>query len=394
MLEITESTINCTVLFSNKMVMIGQLWLVMDLCRGGNLTTRKLNEPQVTVIAEQILRGVAYLHRRGICHRDIKQENILYEDTSAKSSIRLIDFGLTKAYNSTANNKDSLGAAYCLSPEIVAGKGSYTDKSDIWSIGVIVWIQLAGDYPFMKTDADLKDEAKRSKLVNANLMFGITWKGRGITEHAKNFVRGCLKKDPKERWSAIQALEYLQDEWIPALEEKEKLNKQLEKERLAALKVPTTPKRRTTANIEISEPSSVLDRTFSSKSRKDHLIFDPHLLDYIKRYVSYSLLKKTVLLTLANMIDRKEVSRLSEIFLLVDTEQTGTISRDELKEAFSKMNMQDIQDLSDEEMDRIFAGIDHDKSGQIHYAGVLCMMEFLVFFFSPFVVYLTTVQNS
>ncbi len=349
----------------------------MDLCQGGNLTTRKLNEPQVVVIAEQILRGVAYLHRRGICHRDLKQENILYEDTSSKSSIRLIDFGLTKAYNSTSK-KDSFGAAYCLSPEIVAGTAPYTDKSDVWSIGVIVWIQLAGDYPFMKTDADLKDEAQRSKLINANYTFGITWKGRGISEHAKSFVRGCLKKDPKERWSAIQALEFLQDEWIPALEEKEKISKELEKKRLATLKVPTV-KKRTTANIQISEPSSVLDGTFSSRSRKDSLIFDPHILDHIKRYVSYNLLKKTILLTLANMIDRKEVSHLSEIFLLVDTEQTGTISRDELKEAFRKMNVQEIQDLSDEEMDRIFSGMDHDKSGQLHYAGTIALLSFILF---------------
>ena len=67
----------------------GNIWLVMDLCTGGNLTTRKLNEPGVTAMGEQILRGICYLHRRGIAHRDLKLENILYEDSSVNSSIRL-----------------------------------------------------------------------------------------------------------------------------------------------------------------------------------------------------------------------------------------------------------------------------------------------------------------
>jgi len=350
-----------------------KLWLVMDLCQGGDLTSRKLNEPQVVVVAEQILRGVAYLHRRGICHRDLKQENILYEDNSSKSSIRLIDFGLTKSYDATSN-KGEMGAAYCLSPELASGTAPYTDKSDVWSIGVIIWIQLAGDYPFLRQATDLKDEAKLKKLVDANHTFGITWKGRGITEHAKIFVRGCLKKDPKDRWSAIQALAYLQDEWIAHLQEKEKIDNELIKERLAA--TPTSKiKRRTNMDIAIDdEPSSVLDNTFSSKNKKDKNIFDSQILSSIKRYVSYSLLKKTVLITVANMMDRKDAYHLSEIFLLVDTEQTGTISHDELKKALTKMHVRDLESLSDEEIENIFSGIDHDQSGQIHFAEFLAAL--------------------
>ena len=85
--------------------MIGNIWLVMDLCTGGNLKSRKLNEPETTRISEQILRGIAYLHRRGICHRDLKLENILYEDSTAGSSIRLIDFGLSETYDERFSKK-------------------------------------------------------------------------------------------------------------------------------------------------------------------------------------------------------------------------------------------------------------------------------------------------
>ena len=58
----------------------------MDLCTGGDLTTRKLNESEVVIVAEQILRGVVYLHRNGVCHQDLKLENI-YTSTVARTLV-------------------------------------------------------------------------------------------------------------------------------------------------------------------------------------------------------------------------------------------------------------------------------------------------------------------
>ena len=191
----------------------------MDLCTGGDLNSRKLNEQQVTVVAEQILRGVAYLHQRGICHRDLKMENILYESNEVNSSIRLIDFGLSYTYDIIDTKQKFMGAAYTLSPEVLAKK-PYTNKSDIWSIGVIIWKILSGDFPFIREYDDLKKEDAKKKLQNASHFFGITWKGRGITEEAKTFVKGCLKRDPDDRWSALDALTYMQDTWMPVIEKK------------------------------------------------------------------------------------------------------------------------------------------------------------------------------
>ena len=350
----------------------GKLWLVMDLCTGGNLTTRKLKEPQVTVVAEQILRGIAYLHRRGICHRDLKLENILYEDSSAHSSIRLIDFGLSQTYDlSHAKEGAGWGAAYCMSPEVAGNTAPYTEKSDVWSMGIMVWILLAGDFPFLKDREDLKDEKKKMKLVNAQFQFGITWRGRGITEFAKTFVKGCLKKNPEERWTAIEALEFLQDRWIPALEEQGRLEEELEAKRLAALPSPSSPKNKKYADSKTKHPSTVLENTHSSKIRKEYEIFDHDIVEDIMRFTSYGLLKKTALIALVNTMDRKDVGTLADVFLLVDTEQNGTISPDELKQAFKKM---DMPDMDDDLMAKIFAGIDHDQSGQIHYAEFLAAL--------------------
>ena len=342
----------------------------MDLCTGGNLTTRKLKEPEVTVVMEQILRGIAYLHRRGICHRDLKLENILYEDGSANSTIRLIDFGLSQTYELSDNGQK--GAAYCLSPEIAGRTGQYTEKSDVWSIGIIAWILLAGDYPFLRVFDDLKDEKAKKRLVDANFEFGITWRGRGITSEAKAFVSGCLAKDPTLRWSAIEALEYLQDQWIPKLEEKGALEVQMQEKRIAALPPQKKDaKKRKNPDIKIYDSSAVLENTLSSKTKKDNDIFDHDIMDDIMRFTESGLLKKTALIALANTMDRKDVGSLSELFLLLDTDQTGTISPDELKVALRKLNM---PNMDEGRMDTIFAGIDHDRSGQIHFAEFLAAL--------------------
>jgi calcium-dependent protein kinase len=313
------------------------------------------------------------MHVRGICHRDLKMENILYENSSKQSTIRLIDFGISQTYEKTEGERKPYGgAAYTLSPEVASG-GEYTSKSDVWSIGVIVWILLAGDYPFLKTEEDLKNDEKMQRLKAGNYSFGITWKGRGISDNAKLFVQGCLKKDPEKRWKAVEALEFLQDKWIATLEEKgEKELLQMEKdfEENPPRVDPRSPVRKY-SETKVKDPSAVLKQTYALKVKKKHEIFDHDIIADIRRFIDYGLLKKTVLLTMANMLDRQDVGRLQEAFLMADTTHSGTITMPELKNAFKKLN---IPDLDDDEMEKIFKGMDHDHSGQIHYAEFLAAL--------------------
>jgi len=312
-----------------------KIWMVMDLCNGGDLTTRKLNESQVVVVAEQILRGVVYLHRNNVCHQDLKLENILYEHSGKDATIRLIDFGISEKYDQLGNKTRSDVVAYTMSPEISSGSGSYTSKSDMWAIGVIVWVLLAGDYPFMRTNADLKNKASREALNNADYDYGITWRGRNITQQAKRFVAGCLRKKPDSRWSAQMALAHLKETWVPGLEERE----------------------------------SKLKHTKSSLSAESKEL--KINMDDIARFCESGLLKQTVLITMANTMDRSEVGELQNLFLLLDSEQTGTICMEELKEAFVQLGLPSIDDG---DLRKIFAVIDHDNTGQIHYAEFLAAL--------------------
>jgi len=327
-----------------------KIWLVTELCSGGDLTSRKIEEPRVTVVLEQILRAVAYMHRRGILHRDLKLENIMFENGNKDARIRLIDFGLSKTFDRAVQGRKAIGTAYTLSPEVARDEDAeYTDRTEVWSIGVIAWILLAGDFPFLKEEKDLSDKNKLNKLLNAQYSFGITWRGRGITEQGKEFCRRCLKLDPDSRWTVKEALEYVQNTWMPALEEE-------------------------AAKYEDKEVKRVLETATGTEGAHRKLSSDMDALgigaEDIEAFCKAGLLKKTILTTLAHTMDRADVAHLREVFLMADTEDTGTISLLELKEAFRKVDTE----IDDETIERMFAGIDQDKSGQIHYAEFLAAL--------------------
>mmetsp|Transcript_12801 Transcript_12801/g.19847 ORF Transcript_12801/g.19847 Transcript_12801/m.19847 type:complete len:409 (+) Transcript_12801:72-1298(+) len=289
------------------------------------------------------------MHKRGVYHRDLKMENVLYENSKYDASIRLIDFGLSQTYDRAQVSRKAIGTAYTLSPEIASGTATYTDKTDMWAVGVIAWILLAGDYPFVKEADDLEDKFKLNKLINARYSFGITWNGRGISEDARTFCEKCLKKNPNDRWSAKEALGFVQKTWLPTMEE-----------HVQALK------KHYGDDEDVKQREKSLENTITAKRRDDKLKEKSDEIDFndITRFCEYGSMKKTILTAMAHTIDRKDVSRLSEIFLEVDTEDVGTLSFKELQKAFKKIN----PSASEETMKKMFQGIDQDNSGQIHYA--------------------------
>lgn len=157
-----------------------KLWLVTELCSGGDLSARKLNEQDAKNVIEQILRALVYLHRMGIVHRDIKLENVLYENSAKGATVRLIDFGLSRTYDRAALATDYTRTPYTMSPETASsfssskdgrvGGEDITDKTDVWALGVVTFIVLSGEFPFIKTSADLKDKNLIDKLKRVSVL--------------------------------------------------------------------------------------------------------------------------------------------------------------------------------------------------------------------------------
>lgn len=129
-----------------------KLCIVMDYADGGDLATliRKLNgvqmdENRVLDLFVQICLAIKHVHDRKILHRDLKAQNIFL---MTNGTVRLGDFGIAKVLRSTRDNaKSMVGTPYYLSPEIVQNR-PYSFKSDIWSLGVLLYEMCALVPPF------------------------------------------------------------------------------------------------------------------------------------------------------------------------------------------------------------------------------------------------------
>ena len=100
-----------------------------------------------------------------------------------------MDYGLAQLKEEVAYG---VGTSLYSAPEILLGLGQYSNSVDVWSIGVIFFLMLTGEYPFPgKTVVEVieKIKQKRYKLMSTILLTGL----------AREFLKGCLRYDPKER---------------------------------------------------------------------------------------------------------------------------------------------------------------------------------------------------
>ena len=184
--------------------------IIMKYCTGGELFRKVQNEGPLTeqqsaTIIYQILHAISHCHSRGIVHRDIKAENILFHNKS-HDRINIIDFGLsTIAKNENGNMHTFVGTALYLSPEVLCGK--YDEKCDLWSIGVLLYFMLYGVFPFEDENDDKEKLFKKIKKEEPKYNLAHSC----VSRLAQNFLKKLLKKQPKERYGAQEALN---DPWI------------------------------------------------------------------------------------------------------------------------------------------------------------------------------------
>lgn len=88
-----------------------------------------------------MLEAISYIHEKGIIHRDLKPENILLLTDDKDSEIKIIDFGCGTKKNNNINA--FAGSAHYMAPEVVLEE-NYTEKCDIWSLGVILYTMSTG----------------------------------------------------------------------------------------------------------------------------------------------------------------------------------------------------------------------------------------------------------
>ena len=148
-----------------------------------------------------LLSGVAYLHANGIIHRDIKMENIKFSRANIFDNVKLIDFGSADAHpvGSGILHYELAGSPYYASPEMLDGKG-YTEKTDVWSCGIVFYHLLVGSFPF-----DAKTDLEVLHKVQCREVNFIGDKFRNFNHLTLKLLKGMLIKDPSQRMSAIEA---------------------------------------------------------------------------------------------------------------------------------------------------------------------------------------------
>ena len=131
----------------------------MENIPNGAFDKRFLSFPQsqYSTVLNQIISGIDFLHSNSIIHRDIKLENILYNEE--KGTIKIIDFGLSKVLFPSETTSECCGTVSYSAPEIIEGK-PYTKTVDIWSFGILAYIFKYKKKPFDNEEFD-KDTINR-----------------------------------------------------------------------------------------------------------------------------------------------------------------------------------------------------------------------------------------
>lgn len=185
------------------------IFLVMPLFAGGDLVDamnrrvrKRLSESEARLVVRQLLQALAYLHRRGIIHRDVKPENVLLHDSRDLGQVALGDFGFsTFAFKEVLTTP--CGTLAYIAPEVLRGTG-YNRAVDLWSLGVTMHMLLVGRVPLFSDDREQLIQlilGKPPDLAAADLC-------AAATPPALALLAQLLERDPERRVSAEQALSH------------------------------------------------------------------------------------------------------------------------------------------------------------------------------------------
>ena len=285
------------------------LYIVMEYLEGEPLFdylirhTPAITEKMVAEIMHQILSAIYFMHLNGIVHRDIKSENIVFNG----KNITVIDVGTSKIMTSESRLRDAKGTAFYMAPEVI--KGSYNEKCDIWSCGIVFYILLTGRPPFTV--------ASKTNVFNQilNLEFELPLnKITGVSKEALNLLHSMLEEKPENRIRAEDALRH----------------------------------------------------PFFDKRTQEH---SPQILvnvvQNMEAFMFKTKLQEAIFMYILNaLVSQNEKEEIIRTFKAMDVNNDGVLSKQELREGLINAGKM----LSDEEIDDIFIKIDIDGSGTISYS--------------------------
>jgi len=278
-------------------------------------------EKDMAKIIQQLLKALSFIHSKGIVHRDIKPENILFSNKKDYSTLKLIDFGLA----TTKRDRKTVGTPFFMSPEMI--KGDSCPKSDIWSVGIIVYYMLTEKLAFDENKPSNehnghhhnKEKTLFEKIQKDNYDINPLIEIK-CSDEAIDFVQNCLKKSVRERYDTQQCLNHA---WI---------------------------------------------KKYSSKNDSNILISKARdtLLDFVKK----TALQKEIYYFIAKISTENDLVKLKNFFNQLDRRSTGILSIDDIENGFKEIGIK----ITDSELKLIWEGLDFHKDGQVNYSEFLAAM--------------------
>ncbi|XP_015058992.1 calcium-dependent protein kinase 11-like [Solanum pennellii] len=284
--------------------------IVMEVCKGGELFDRivqkgHFSEKKAAQLMKTIVKVVEACHSLGVMHRDLKPENFLFDSSDEDAKLKATDFGLSIFYKPGQYFSDVVGSPYYVAPEVL--HKYYGPEIDVWSAGVILYILLCGVPPFWaETDNGIFKQILKGKIDFESE----PWPQ--ISDSAKDLVKKMLTRDPRARLTAHQVLCH---PWI------------------------------VDDNVAPDRPlgSAVLSR--------------------LKQFCDMNKLKKMALRVIAERLSEEEIGGLKQLFKMIDTDNSGTITYEELKHGLKRVG----SDLTESEIKALMSAADFDNNGTIDY---------------------------
>lgn len=155
----------------------------------------------------QMLRAIAWVHDCGLVHRNIKVSNFLFGGEGDNTLIKLTDFADAVALPSSSLLYEEVGSVKYMSVEMLSGAG-YTERTDVWSFGVLAYALLFGEFPYGSREANsaaIKETILRQTAEPRFIHVPSGDKAGEFLGPAARFCRMLLRRNPDIRCSAIEA---------------------------------------------------------------------------------------------------------------------------------------------------------------------------------------------
>ena len=156
----------------------------------------KISEPTAKIIFKQIIKGLQYIHKKKIVHRDIKLDNVLIDLTN---TVKICDFGVCRILQPGDVMYEHCGTPAYIAPEIFKDEGYEGFSCDIWSAGVTLYYMLAGVQPF---------KANKIEDLKEIILKGVFEPIEEVSKEANDLIKGMLELNPSKRFTVEDVLKH------------------------------------------------------------------------------------------------------------------------------------------------------------------------------------------